>query len=265
MSAHRTERFGDATLILGDCREVLPGIGRVDAVVTDPPYAVSIAGSINISPKGTRRFDFFAGDSDWATMNALVGAAITQSIELNPFTFAIWCGHRQIGFLVEAMESAGFSTRMLYWRKKCPAPMPPGSGWATAIESCVYAYKPGRFWGGGQYDVNIFDCDNYRHGQPDKVDHPTQKPLQLIIWQVEKIAAPASTILDPFMGSGTTGVACARLGRKFIGIEIHEPYFDIACRRIEQAYRQRDLFIEAPVPIDPADERAADLFAEPLT
>ena len=70
--------------------------------------------------------------------------------------------------------------------------------------------------------------------------------LQLMIWQIEKIAAPGSLVLDPFMGSGTTGVACARLGRRFIGIEIHEPYFDIACRRIEQAYRQfRDLFITA--------------------
>jgi DNA modification methylase len=65
------------------------------------------------------------------------------------------------------------------------------------------------------------------------------------------------------MGSGTTGVSCAKLGREFIGIEKHEPYFDIACRRIEAAYRQRDLFIDAPVAADPADERAADLFAEP--
>ena len=67
------------------------------------------------------------------------------------------------------------------------------------------------------------------------------------------------------MGSGTTGVACARLGRRFIGIEIHEPYFNIACRRIEQAYRQADLFIAAPVPVDPAEQRAMDLFAEPTS
>jgi DNA modification methylase len=72
--------------------------------------------------------------------------------------------------------------------------------------------------------------------------------------------APAGTVADCFMGSGTTGVACARLGRKFVGIEIHEPYFNIACRRIEQAQRQKDLFIHAP-PV--ATAQTADLFASP--
>jgi DNA modification methylase len=72
----------------------------------------------------------------------------------------------------------------------------------------------------------------------------------------------ADTILDPFMGSGTTGVACARLGRSFIGIEIEPRYFDIACRRIEQAQRQRDLFVHAPVPVHPVETQIADLFAE---
>jgi len=92
-------------------------------------------------------------------------------------------------------------------------------------------------------------------------EHPAPFPVELPYRAIETTGA--GLILDPFMGSGTTGVACARLGRKFIGIEIEEKYFDIACRRIEQAYRQRDLFIAAPVPIDPADQRAADLFAEP--
>tara|TARA_R110000868_G_scaffold346380_1_gene607423 strand:+ start:43 stop:303 length:261 start_codon:yes stop_codon:yes gene_type:complete len=79
---------------------------------------------------------------------------------------------------------------------------------------------------------------------------------------IESWTIPGQTILDPFMGSGTTGVACARLGRKSIGIEIHEPYFDIACRRIEAAYREpRDMFL--PPAEDPADQRMADLFAEP--
>ena len=261
--SNRVERIGDAVLYLGDCRDVLPTLGRVDAVVTDPPYSVSVAGSFNISPKGTRRFDFFHGDDDWIAMNEIVKIAIARSLLLTPTSVAVWCGHRQIGFLVEDLEDAGYSTRMLFWRKKCPAPMPPGAGWATAVETCVYGYRPKRFWGGGQYDFNIFEIDNYRYGQPDKVNHPTQKPLQLMIWQIEKIAAPGSLVLDPFMGSGTTGVACARLGRNFIGIEIHEPYFDIACRRIEQAYRQADLFIAAPVPVDPAEQRAMDLFAEP--
>ena len=83
-----------------------------------------------------------------------------------------------------------------------------------------------------------------------------------MVWTINQFPE-AKSILDPFMGSGTTGVACARLGRRFIGIEIEERYFDIACRRIEAAQAQKDLFVHAPVAEDPADARLADLFAEP--
>ena len=92
--------------------------------------------------------------------------------------------------------------------------------------------------------------------EKDRV-HPTQKPIALMEWCIGHLPATAQTILDPFMGSGTTGVACARLGRRFIGIEIEPKYFDIACRRIEQAQRQADLFIK-PVELDnqyPVQER----------
>jgi len=76
--------------------------------------------------------------------------------------------------------------------------------------------------------------------------HPTQKPLALIKWCIEKLPPDHQTILDPFMGSGTTGVACAKMGRKFIGIELEPKYFDIACERIEKAYAQPDMFVEPP-------------------
>jgi len=87
--------------------------------------------------------------------------------------------------------------------------------------------------------------------------HPNEKPVDLLRHIVEK--APGEIVLDPFMGSGTTGVACARLGRRFIGIEIEERYFSIACRRIEAAQRQKDLFVHAPVETVAA---TADLFGE---
>ena len=244
--AHRIERIGACELHLGDCREILPTLGKVDAVVTDPPYAVSVAGSINASPAGTRNFDFFAGDNDWPAMNAVVRQAVELASLCKPTTFIAWCSHRQIGFINEVLEGDGYSTRPLVWRKKCPPPSAPGAGFASAIEMAVYGYLPGRFWGGGQYEANIFEADNYRHGQPDKVDHPTQKPLGLISWNIDRTVAPDALALDPFMGSGTTGVACAKLGRRFIGIEIEPKYFDIACRRIEAAYRQADLFIKQP-------------------
>lgn len=247
MSEIRVEKIGDATLYLGDCREVLPTLGRVDSVVTDPPYAVSVAGSSNNGPNGRRKLDFFKGDADWVGMNALVSDAIDGAVSLSPSSFVAWCSHRQIGFINASLEAAGYSTRMLVWRKKCPPPSAPGAGFSSAVEVAVYGYKPGRYWGGGQYEPNVFDADSYRFGQPGKVDHPTQKPLSLIEWNVRMIAAQHHLILDPFMGSGTTGVACARLGRRFIGIEIEPRYFDIACRRVEEAYRQPRLFAE-PAP-----------------
>lgn len=83
--------------------------------------------------------------------------------------------------------------------------------------------------------------------QNEKAGHPTQKPVALMEWCLGFLP-DAKTILDPFMGSGTTLVACAKLGRAGIGIELDPDYFDIACRRVEQAYRQPDLFIPAPAP-----------------
>lgn len=80
----------------------------------------------------------------------------------------------------------------------------------------------------------------------ERVEHATQKPVKLMQACISHLPDTAQTILDPFMGSGTTGVACAKMGRRFIGIELDEGYFDIACRRIEDAYRQPDLFIEPP-------------------
>jgi len=252
----REERIGDCVLYQGDCLEIMPNLDRVDCVLTDPPYSVSVKGSKNVSPKGTRNFDFFVGDDDWAWMTALVGRACQMMRDRDPVSCVVWCGHRQIGTIVDGFESGGFSTRLLHWRKTCPAPMPPNSGFTTAAEVAVYSYKAGRAWNGSQYEHSVFECDNYRHGQPGKVAHPTQKPLSLISWNVRILTRDTDTILDPFMGSGTTLVACAKLGRKGIGIELDPDYFDIACRRVEEAYRQPDLFVAPPAP---AKQEAMDL------
>jgi DNA modification methylase len=243
---HRVETIGDATLYLGDCRDILPTLGKVDAVIGDPPYSVSVAGSkvAGRPGKGIRNLDFFAGDDDWKTMTALVAEAFRLAVDLQPRTIVVWCGHRQIGPLTEAFEGTGYLTRLLFWRKRCPPPAPPGSGFAAAVEQAIYAYRPGRTWNGGQYEHNVYDADSYRFGQPGKVDHPTQKPLSLMHWNVGLLTSVGESVCDPFMGSGTTGVACVNLGRSFIGIEREPTYFDIACRRIEEAYKQPRLFAE---------------------
>jgi site-specific DNA-methyltransferase (adenine-specific) len=242
----RVETIGRATLYLGDCRDILPTLGDIQAVIGDPPYSVSVAGASVVSRpgKGVRRLDFFAGDNDWAAMTALVVEAYRLAIASRPKTVIAWCGHRQIGPLSELLEGEGYSTRLIFWRKRCPPPSPPGAGFSQAVEQAVYGYLPGRAWYGGQYDHNVFDADSYRHGQPGKVDHPTQKPLQLMKWNVRQLTHRGDAIVDPFMGSGSTGVAALESDRSFIGIEREERFFDIACKRIEQAQRQSDLFIQ---------------------
>ena len=238
-------KIGRATLYCGDCRDILPTLGKVDAVIGDPPYSVSVAGAKVISQpgKGVRNLDFFAGDTDWAAMTGLVVDAYSLAIASEPKTVIAWCGHRQIGPLTAMLEERGYSTRLLFWSKRCPPPSAPGAGFAQSVEQAVYGYLPGRSWNGGQYDFNRFEADSYRFGQPGKVDHPTQKPLNLMKWNVDKLTDVDQTIQDPFMGSGTTGVAAVKMGRDFIGIEREPKYFDIACKRIEDAQRQKDLFI----------------------
>jgi DNA modification methylase len=98
-------------------------------------------------------------------------------------------------------------------------------------------------WTNADAVVRVFDAPRSEPGR----EHPTQKPVALMRWCIAKLSK-AETILDPFMGSGTTGVACVKLGRRFIGIEREPKYFDIACRRIAEAYKQPDLFIPSPSP-----------------
>lgn len=249
LASFRCERIGDCDLYLGDCREILPLLPKVDAVVTDPPYSISLEGSsgsfTRLNRKGTRSLAFLEGDTDWPAMTETVVAALRGAMSLGPLSVYCWCGHRQFGPIIEAMEADGYSTRFLIWRKKCPAPAPPRSGWQSGAELCVYGYKPGRIFADGMFN-NVLDSDSFRFGQPGKVDHPTQKPLATIAPLLTVSTERDSLVLDPFMGSGTTGVACVKLGRRFIGIEIDEGYFNIACRRIREAYAQPDMFVEAP-------------------
>lgn len=124
--------------------------------------------------------------------------------------------------------------------------LPPVRGWLTW-------FKPNSPPSMGQFEMAWTSIDRTTRqfsqgvGTPDseRVGHPTQKPLELMKWCLGFVPT-AKTILDPFMGSGTTGVACVKLGRKFTGIELDPDYFDIACRRIEDAYKQPDMFVTPP-------------------
>jgi DNA modification methylase len=229
MTAIRDEwQFDDGAvrLLLGDCLDVLPTLeaGSVDLLLSDPQYGISQPGVSHEGPpgKGSRSFDFFGNDTpERANELALLAWRESRRLMAHHASAYWWVGHYTFGPLVAAYHGDGWKTRFLVWSKACPAPAPPGSGWPSAAELCVYAFRSGRIWehdGTNAPRSNVIVCDSYRHGIRGKVNHPTQKPFGVIIPLLKASSRVGDVVLDPFMGSGTTGVACIRTGRRFIGI-----------------------------------------------
>lgn len=210
--------IGNATLYLGDCLEILPTLPKVDAVVTDPPYGIGEAAGKNAS-RGNIAVAKDYGDDSWDD----------EPISDDLMRMALQAGR-----------------------------------WAVVFGGNYYAMPPAKCWlvwdkENGEND--FADCELAWTNLPKAVrrirymwngmlrankemrgDHPTQKPIGVMEWAINHVPTPCASVLDPFMGSGTTGVACMNLGRKFIGIEIEERYFQIACERIDQAQRQGRMF-----------------------
>ena len=199
--------IGLATLYLADCMDVLPTLPKVDAVITDPPYGIGFR--LQGGTWGKKH-----GGVDW---DKETYSEVYSAIKLADKSI-IWGGN--------------------YYQ------LPPSRCWLTWIKrdavpsmaSCELA------WTSFDANAKYFDW-TIAATNGERVAHPTQKPLALMKWCIEQAGNP-ETILDPFMGSGTTGVAAVQMGRKFIGIEREPKYFEIACNRIEQAQRQIDMFSE---------------------
>ena len=210
------KQIGNATLYLGDCMDILPMLDKVDAVITDPPYGIGEARANNKSRSCLAESKDY-GVSDWddkPPSNELVDLICSKA-------------------KFQAMFGGNYFT------------LPPTSCWLV--------------WDKMNGDNDFADCElawtNWpkavrrlqwrwhgmiRQGNEERY-HPTQKPLEVMKWVIT-LCPKSETILDPFMGSGTTGVAAIQMGRKFIGIEREPKYFDIACKRIEQAVAQGQLF-----------------------
>ena len=232
MTAPRVEHLSDSVqLWLGDCREILPSLPKVDAVLTDPPYGIPHAFGTQKghSRKGTRRLQF-----EWDGAGVTDGVIEAVQLAAQLADAQLWfCGLHQASRIADAMLDAGLTPKPGAWVKECPPPAGAGNWWPSGYEIAVYAYRSGAWFGDTDPKrSNVWLSDSYRFGQPGKVDHPTQKPLGLMTRLAKSIVPPGGMALDPFMGSGTTGVAAVRLGRRFIGVEIEPRYYDIACRRI---------------------------------
>lgn len=216
----KKEVIGGQTLILGDCLKVMPELGRFDAVVTDPPYGIGedggrfrgrIGGGNRVLPR--KGWD---KDRPPQIAFALIREASDNQI--------VWGGNYFADYLP---ASKGW----LYWDKLMGGDFADGELAWTSLQKAL----------------RKFTLCNKMAGK----QHPTQKPLALIKWCIGHLPNDANSILDPFMGSGTTLVACQRLGRNGTGIELDPDYFQIACERVHEAWRSPDLFIETPAPPKP--------------
>jgi len=208
----RKEVIGNAELYLGDCLEILPTLPKVDAVITDPPYGIGWKPRVNHQ------------DQPWV-----------DNVEFDISRFL------------------AIGERHLFWGAQYFADkLPRSEAWATWVKrpiNCDFS-KDGRSyattelawtdWGKARFIAHVWDGGMRAGSLANRTFcHPSQKPVEVMEWCIPD---GCNTVLDPFMGSGTTGLACMNLGRKFIGIEIEPKYFDIACERIENAQRQERLF-----------------------
>ena len=235
---YREEIIGDARLILGDCRDVLPTLDKVDAVITDPPYSDNThkqAKTNRGKGYGVKLVTFAAlGDEDFCQV-AKVCLSLAEG------WVVMTCDYRHAALMYDDPSFV----RLGAWVK--PNPMPqisgdrPGQGFETVL--VLHAGRRRKVWarGGG---AGIWTVPTHGGG----AEVPTQKPLALAKAFVSDFTVSGETVCDPFCGSGTTGVACAFMGRKFVGVEADPVHFDIACRRIEEAYKQPRLFDDQPAP-----------------
>ncbi len=214
----RIEQIGDATLYLGDCREILPGLMKADACVTDPPYGIGKDGQKRTTGGhgGRKAYDFLGWDAerpDQALFDLLLASAEYH---------IIWGGNYFADMLPASMK-------WLVWDKDQRINQSDGELAYTSMSGAL----------------RIFDL-NRVFIMTDGAEHPTQKPVELMKWCLHQLPKETITILDPFAGSGSTGVAAIQLGKRFIGIEQEPRFFDIMCRRVEIARHQPDMFIAPP-------------------
>jgi len=198
--------IGNATLYLGDCADILPTLGKVDAVVTDPPYGINA----NKQTLGRGKKEFFRGEN-WDNKPP----KLTGILEFGKYV-CVWGGN----YFADQLP---ITNDWLIWHKINDG---------RSFSECEMAWT--NF---GKQTRHLS-----HHWSGEEKMHPTMKPLAVMKWCISHLPDGCETILDPFMGSGTTGLAAVQMKLKFIGIEREQKYFDIACKRIEDAQRQESLF-----------------------
>ena len=215
-------------LYCGDCLEIMKELPKesVDLVLTDIPY-----GEVNRKSNGLRNLD----KKDADKLSFAVRDFLDILIRKVTGSVYIWCGTLQAGIIRKYLIDKGFSTRIGVWEKTNPSPMNGQYIWLSGIEWCVYGKLP-------KATFNEF-CKNtvWRFPSGRSKIHPTQKPITLFSYLITVSSNENDLILDPFIGSGTTAVACEQLNRRWIGIEINPEYCEITKQRILKEINQTKL------------------------
>jgi site-specific DNA-methyltransferase (adenine-specific) len=248
-SAIRVERIGNATLYCGDCRDVLPALDPVDAVATDPPYGVALtgkAGHYRNNPSAKRSDTYLSYDDTPENFDSIIVPVVRQVISMARSSI-VFMADKSI-FKLPAGHLGG-----IFLPNGCGIT---AWGFQNFMHAVFYGADPFLKFGKGSRPNGKYGLyGNDANG----IDHPCAKPVAAMRWAIDRVSFEGETVLDPFMGSGTTGVACAQLGRRFVGVELEPKYFDIACQRIADAQRQGDMLNALPKE-DPSFMRTGNLF-----
>ncbi len=235
----KVEQLSDGvTLYLGDCHDILPTLGKVDVVITDPPYGVLVPGDFNNRVRDDRGgkhglavVEYTNYSDTYMNFVRLIAPRINEAIDLVERA-AIFTGpHIHDQRKPDAIGGVYCASAMgrNQW------------GFKNFLPVLLYGVAPDLHLGARTPTVIASSAVS------EDINHPCPKPFAWMRWLVILTSRKTEVILDPFMGSGTTGVACVKLNRKFIGIEIEPTYFDIACKRVEKALKEPNLFQEIPI------------------
>lgn len=233
--------IGNAELWLGDCLEIMQNLDPVDQTISDPPYEAVMQNKWGVlskeAPSSHVKHDAIGFDA----IDGIREDTARLIVKLTKGWAILFCMAEGVRAWCDVIEASGARyKRAMVWVKPDAMPQFNGQGPSTGHEMLISAWcgEGHSSWNGGGRP-GVF---TYNKNTPDSV-HPTQKPLPLMRQLVHLFSNKGDTVLDPFMGSGTTGLACVQQGRKFIGIEQNPKHFEAACKRIEDAQRQGDFFI----------------------
>ena len=233
----RIETIGAATLYLGDCRDVLPTLGKVDCIVSDLPYELESGGNSTGEMGGKFARGVYDNSGSIIPVDITFAEIMPLAAHCLPHGHAYFMvNNRYVAEVQNEALAAGFRFHnWLVWDKSTGTP---NRWYMKNCEFTLFVFRGAAKYINDCGSRQLIKCPNVIGGE-----HETQKPVPLMEHYIGNSTQRDEIVLDPFMGSGTTGVAAVQMGRSFIGIERDPGYFDIACRRIEQAQRQGDMFI----------------------